>query len=151
MLDAKGNCRDFVVVDGDRCHSKVFFVQKFVHGGLGLRGQIRHDETKVVSELRQIREGALWAEKAMDEYRGARIVTAAGWTEDSERQRLVEREISRLHEAGEISGVVDVKVGQEHGVERLQVDPHFAESDECSRANVDENARGAVDEDHVAR
>ena len=60
-------------------------------------------------------------------------------------------EIARLHEAGEIAARIDVEVGEEHRVEAAEIDVHFAETHERARADVDERARDAVDEDDIAR
>jgi hypothetical protein len=46
--------------------------------------------------------------------------------------------------------MVDVEVGQEDRVEAVEIDTHLTQSHEGARADIDEGARDAVDEDDIA-
>ena len=53
-------------------------------------------------------------------------------------------------EAGQIAGVIDVEMGEQNGVDAVEVEIEFADTEECTGSGVDENARCAVDFDDVA-
>ncbi|HEY3821759.1 MAG TPA: hypothetical protein VGL81_31550 [Polyangiaceae bacterium] len=151
VLEAEREGRGVAVVDGHRRHVQVVVPEDLLDGGVLCGRQIDGVELQCVPELRQIGKGALRSEQAGDEGGRARVVAAAARSEEPEEERLVEAEVARHDDTGNIAAVIDVEVRDEEGVEPAQVDAHLAESHERARPDVDQSARDAVEKDHVAR
>ena len=100
MLDPEGDGGGVAVIDRHRRHVKVGLVQDLPDWGVRGDREIDGVELEPVPELRQVREGALRAEQAVDEGRGARIVARAAGAEDPEDEGFVVGEIADFTKPG---------------------------------------------------
>jgi len=109
-------------------------------------------------EVLQVAEGALLAEQEVDEAAGGREVGIVGIErtppcrpEDLEIDRPAVGHRTGLEEAWQSTGMVHMKVRQQHDVGPTQRQLGFTQAHERSRAGVDENTRHAIHQHHEGR
>jgi hypothetical protein len=151
VLDSEGDSGTVVMIDRYRRHPIVCVAQDLMDRRVLASRKIGDVELQGVPKLREVFEGTLRAKQPIDERGRTRVGAGSARSEDPKIERLVVVEISRLHESWEITAVIDVEVGEENGVEVVEIDAHLTEPHEGARTDVDENARDAVNEDDVAR